>query len=316
LTKVAPDVMYAYTNGLVTYHTNGTTHQRDATNLVWVTNYYYSFVTNATFYDYREGDTVKAIQIDVDKLGDWLGNTATNYGTTSTGGWQYEQKNADGSTTDEGHVINSIYVFNSIARTASVLPALRLIHGEQLPTNACGTYKASGLGVATAMPIYVEGNYNVTRNNANFAYTLGSTTNGCSLPACLIGDAVTIISSNFTDYASGSLPNSQNPNPSQNIITLNAACFEGIVPSNGSYYSGGLENFLRLLENWGSKTVTYNGSIVVMFPSVYATNHWGGGYYTAPSRSWGFDTTFSQPGGLPPLCPSLKGNARATWHYY
>ena len=33
-----------------------------------VTNSYYSFVTNVTFYDYRESDTVKATQINVANL--------------------------------------------------------------------------------------------------------------------------------------------------------------------------------------------------------------------------------------------------------
>jgi hypothetical protein len=310
LTKVAPDVMFVYTN--ITYTSNGTTHVRNGTNIFVGTNYYYSYVTNATFYDYREADTVQALQIDVSMLGAWLGSTTTNYGTTSTGGWQYETMNAGGTSTDKGHVINSIYVINN-TNAASILPAVRLVNGVQLPTNKCGTYQASGLGVATPMPIYVEGNYNVTTNGVNFAYTLGSTTNGCSLPACLIGDAITLLSSNFVDYATAGNPD---PTPTVSGITLNAACFEGVVPSNGSYYSGGLENFLRLLEGWSGKTVTYNGSIVVMFPSVYATNHWGGSYYSAPNRSWGFDTTFSQPGLLPPLCPSLKGDARATWHYY
>ena len=36
-------------------------------------------MTNATFYDYRESDTVQAIQIDVGKLNTWLtNNAATN----------------------------------------------------------------------------------------------------------------------------------------------------------------------------------------------------------------------------------------------
>ena len=317
LTTVLPDVTNsAPTTYSYTYTTNNITHvvKCTATNVVTLgyTNIFYSYVTNVAFYDYREGDTVKALQIDIAKLGAWLTNTS------GTGGSQYENDSAGGSasTMDVGHVINSIYVFNSISNITGQLPAVRLVHGEQLPTNTVpnsnGAYRRSGLGIATAQPIYVEGNYNVTTDLVHFAYTLGSTTNN-TLPACLIGDAVTLLSSNFTDNASGG---TENPAPNQTIITLNAACFEGIVPSNTNYYSGGLENFLRLLENWGSsRTVVYNGSIVVMFPSVYATGHWGGAYYGAPNRAWGFDTTFTQPSGLPPLCPSLKGDARAAWTY-
>ena len=83
--------------------------------------------------------------------------------------------------------------------------------------------------------------------------------------------------------------------------------FEGIVESNPNIsgnYSGGVENFLRLLENWGG-TLTYNGSIVVMFPSIYATNYWQptGNYYNAPTRHWAFDNNFTNLAGLPPLTP-------------
>jgi len=299
---VAPDAMGVYSNG-VSYHTNQITHRIDATNTIWVTNFCYSYVTNVTFYDYRETNTVRALQIDVARLGAWLSNT-----NSLNGGWQYEQMNTDtGGGTDKGHVINSIYVYNSVARTASQLPAVRLVNGAQLPTNACNSYPASGLGIATAMPIYVKGHYNITTNGVNFAYTLGSTTNN-TLPAALIGDAVTILSGSWNDaaYVSGYALASR---PAVNT-TINAACFVGIVPSNGSYYSGGLENFLRLLESWNGDILTYNGSTVAMFPSMYATNKWmmAGNYYTAPARAWGFDTNFLNLSKLPPFTPWVVGN--------
>jgi hypothetical protein len=304
LLTVLPDAIGSI-NTNITYTSNATTHVRNGTNFLYTTNYYFSYVTNANFYDYRESATVKALQLDVGKLGAWLSNT------NSRGGWQYEDKNANASsTTHKGNVINSIYFFNSVHPVAgSVLPGIRFVNCAQLPTNTYGALNASGLGIATAQPIYVEGNYNVTVDNKNYAYTLGSTSNGCTLPACLIGDAVTLLSSNFLDNGS------EKTTATQNYITLNAATFEGIVPSNGAYYSGGLENFLRLLEDWGSKTVTYNGSIVVMFPSTYATNGWGSAYYGAPLRAWGFDTTFMQQSKQPPLFPSLKADARSAWTY-
>ena len=85
----------------------------------------------------------------------------------------------------------------------------------------------------------------------------------------------------------------------------------GIVPSqtvNGTkYFSGGLENYPRLLENWAGLTLWFNGSEVAMFNSQYATNHWigPGTYYTIPTRNWGFDANFSQLNKLPPLTPLL-----------
>ena len=66
-------------------------------------------MTNATFYDYRESDTVKAIQIDVGKFNNWLTNNASSnywngsaphigatniiFGGTNRGGYQYNQLN-------------------------------------------------------------------------------------------------------------------------------------------------------------------------------------------------------------------------------
>jgi len=97
---------------------------------------------------------------------------------------------------------------------------------------------------------------------------------------------------------------------------LNAATLEGIVPSNGSYYSGGVENFVRLLEDWSSATtITYNGSIVVMFPSQIATNPWNfhPNVYGVPTRRWGFDLNFNQQGGLPPLTPNARSILRSGW---
>jgi hypothetical protein len=81
-------------------------------------------------------------------------------------------------------------------------------------------------------------------------------------------------------------------------------------------YSGGVENFFRLLETWG--TFYWNGSIIVMFPSQYATNSFvnTGNYYVAPTRHWAFDTNFTAQGGLPPLTPQSKGVIRANWNAY
>ena len=89
------------------------------------------------------------------------------------------------------------------------------------------------------------------------------------------------------------------------------------MPSNGANYSGGVENFLRLLENWnGNTTLTYNGSIVVMFPSKFATNNWSGSYYGVPHRNWSFDLNFLSQKGLPPLTPEVMAIVRKNYAVY
>jgi hypothetical protein len=215
-----------------------------------------------------------------------------------TGGQQYQQLNTTGST-DKNHDINSIYVFNSVSEDNSTLPAVRMTDGAQLPSD--------GLTVATPMPIYVKGDYNTTTDGVHYSKALGDVVN--TVPAALMGDAITVLSSQWKDYYSSTTDASVSSRPAASI-TINAATMEGIVPSDGSHYSGGVENFLRLLENWSGSSITYNGSIVVMFPSQYATSPWNGSYYGVPTRYWGFDTNFESPDGLPPMKLGVKATIR------
>ncbi len=60
LTYIPPDATQITTNGSV-----------------YTTNHIYSFATNATFYDYREGKTVKAVQLDIGALNTWLGGAGS-----------------------------------------------------------------------------------------------------------------------------------------------------------------------------------------------------------------------------------------------
>ncbi len=107
--------------------------------------------------------------------------------------------------------------------------------------------------------------------------------------------------------------------PGAGTTTINAAMLEGIVASNPNIsgnYSGGVENFLRLLENWSGDTLTYNGSIVVLFYSQYATNSWQptGNYYNPPTRKWAFDLNFDNALKIPPLTPDSKAMIRGNWY--
>jgi hypothetical protein len=272
-----------------------------------VTNRCYSFVTNVSFYDFREGKVVQAVQIDVAKLGYWLTNLAVN------GGNQYNQE----TLTDKGHGINSIYIYNGVPLTASNLPAVRLVNGSQLPS-------PYGLTIATPMPLYVLGNYNI-RTNSGGSQSINTTNTAWTWPAALLADAITVLSGNWND--TNSLVRHTN-NPSSGSgnrvvtsnVTINAACLAGIVPSKFTthkQYSGGIENFLRLQEDWSANSIAlwYNGSIAAMFPSRYATNYFIGTtdltgypihYYTVPTRKWGFDANFLNPAKLPPLTPFVQ----------
>jgi hypothetical protein len=296
LVLVTNDVQWITTNG-------------SGAGRLYVTNKFYSFLNHVAFYDFREGKTVQSVQIDVAKLGNWLANSASN------GGNQYNQNNF----LDKGRGIDSIYVYNSVSLTSLQLPAVRLVNGQQLPSSY-------GLTIATPMPLYVLGNYNIQTNSGGSQSVL-TTNTAWTWPAALMGDAITILSGNWNDAnslaksgGSYNAPESSFGNRVATTTTVNAGCLEGIVSSTFTthkQYSGGLENFLRLQEDWSANgaTLCYNGSIVAMFPSLYATNYWIGpadrtGYpthnYTVPTRAWGFDRNFLNPAKLPPLTPLLS----------
>ncbi|MGA3284291.1 MAG: hypothetical protein ABSD57_07525 [Verrucomicrobiota bacterium] len=272
------------------------------TNRIWYAGY--SFVTNAIFYDWREGwnagngppKTVQAVQIDIAKFNSWLTNTAAN-----NGGKTYNDLCQLPS--HKSHPIDSIFVYNAVPLTATTLPTARVVNGGMLPSQTA----PYGFTVVTPMPLYVYGNYNVSNSLGS---SLGQNSTTYTWPAALMADAITILSTNWLDAnsapANKAVCTSGGPTPK--TTTVNAAMLEGIVPSTNGIYSGGLENFLRLLENWsGGVPLWYNGSFIVMFPSQYATNYQQitGKYYNAPVRCWAFDTNFVQLAGLPPLTPTV-----------
>jgi hypothetical protein len=249
----------------------------------------YTFVnTNASFYDYREGKQVQATEIDIVALTNWMAGS----------GYALNQL----AQARMGHGINSVFV-DDRRPGAGKLTAVRVVNGTALPP--------SGLTLSTPRPLYVKGNFNAPD------LTPGSTNTSLTAPASLASDAITILSPNWNDSwdSSTSLSSRAAAN-----ATVNAAFLSGIVPSVTTaagvpHYSGGVENFPRFLENWSSSTLTYNGSMVVMFPSRYATNFWiaPGTYYNPPTRKWAFDSNFLSLNRLPPATPQVRKTQRGTW---
>jgi len=265
-------IIIGYTTNTVAVVSTNTTESVTTTN-------YYSFATNTTFYDYREGKTVKAVQLDIGALNTWLGGAGYAFNIQLY--------------SDTGHYIDSVYVYNNAPASSTSLPSVRVADGAVLP--------AQGLTVITPDPLYVLGNYNASGQSLNNGTNVVNT-----VPAALMGDSITALSTSWSDgYTSSSALYSRTPA----ATTINAAVIAGIVPTYGANYSGGVENFIRLLENWSSSIpLTYNGSIVVMFSSQYATNKWqqSGVYYNPPKRNWSFDLNFTDPGKLPPLTPFVE----------
>jgi hypothetical protein len=253
----------------------------------------YSFITtNASFYDEREGKSTVLTELNVGLLNQWLGNTTTNGGASVDNFALFQL----------GHHVNSIYVRDTRVGTGK-LTAVRVKNGQLLPQG--------GLTVATVLPLYVQGHFNAPDT------TPASTNTSATKAASLLGDSITVLSGNWLDSHSTSSSSALSQRLASET-TVNAAFLAGIVPTvnvNGGRYSGGVENFPRFLEDWSNKTFTYNGSMVVMFPSQYATSYWvaPGTYYQAPTRKWAFDVNFLDYAKLPPATPVVRKLVRGQW---
>jgi hypothetical protein len=237
--------------------------------------------------------------------------------------------------------------------------ALRLVNGGlgNLPGNQVsngGTYNQQGqpsqllkctgangcveggFTVASENPVYVMGNYNGLSTTFNEPSCSGATT-GCHVAAAVMGDAVILLSSNWTDLLSFTSPNSaqgrgtgsyappmagnvyrmaiiqgKTPTASYPNYNTNGLLCGGSTPCPDFGTDGGVPNFLRYLEYWSNSPVYYDGSMVSFFYSEYFTGYFKSGnssneVYGSPKDSYAFDTDFSTALNLlPPGTPNLR----------
>jgi len=237
--------------------------------------------TDNSFWDAREGKTVQPIDLNIGNLAAW------------------SQTNTSLNPSLGGSNLTSVYVDDRRTLSGTSLGAVRVVNGATLPPNP------RGLTVATGRPLYVQGDYN------SDSATRGTADTSTTRPASLVADAITILSDGWTDG------NSTSPVGSRLAAdtTVNAAFLTGVVETTLGHYSGGMENFPRFLETWGKVQFWYNGSMIKMFPSLYATNAWNNNnnIYKPPTRRWAFDTNFRDHLRQPPLTPSHLVVRRTQW---
>ncbi|MGC3960969.1 MAG: hypothetical protein QM813_24475 [Verrucomicrobiota bacterium] len=258
--------------------------------LAKATNFSFLNVTNR-FTDQREASkTVLTTQIDVAKYATWL--------TT----------NSSVQTKFSGIYPTVLYVADKRTVTSAQMTGVRLINGTTLPSNG-----GAGFSVATPNPLYVVGNYNVT-NSIHLATTNTSST----VPAALMSDALTILSSSWKDADSSKSYSSRSASSS---TTINACVLTGMVPSTGtsqSTFGGGIHNLPRMLEDWGSSSLWLNTSLLYLFTSKTATNKFiypglSGPYYNPPTRKFSYDLNFNRLDRQPPGIPTALVAARISW---
>ena len=258
----AGDIIVANAAGTRLTYSGSSGNDRNIYNLVNSLVY-----PRRSLYDYRENGIAQIADVDINKI------TVASDGGTITG------FNGVFYVADTGAVPHSD-PSNAIRR------GIRLINGWALPVAAANS-NVAGLTVVSENPVYIKGNYNTGATNANPPSNTDPTTASVvspytRRPAAVIADAVTVLSSNWSDsYNSGT-------NISARLAvstTINSAIVSGIMPSGATLldgtkaaYSGGAENFIRLLEDWNnnSRVFCYWGSMVQLYQSKQAVTAFNG----------------------------------------
>ncbi|WP_309743183.1 hypothetical protein [Chamaesiphon sp. OTE_20_metabat_361] len=192
--------------------------------------------------------------------------------------------------------------------------------------------------IASDQAIYTQGDYN------NFGF-VDTTDIGAKQPAALLADTITALSNAClkttaanSNLASVVIPRGQvnclinqtkQPATTTTVFAAYAAnsdlscgnlgsnapaayCTDRRTRKNGSdtgqYFGGGLQNFMRMLEDWtptsGRQTFRYRGSMVNLgVPQEFNGLIVFGNVFEIPNRDFGFDPAFKSFDKLPPLSP-------------
>ncbi len=277
-----------------------------------------------TMKDFRESATLTTIDLDVGKVTAGYMAGGLPQQIPSTNKWPNNSsvpaalKNQPIPVALRGkNLWNGILYVADITHGFGHRTAVRITNGSELPDGSKASSPQAGLTVVSQNAAYIVGNYNAGGSppvNSGSDLAAANAVSGYTVqPAAVIADAVTIVSANWisSNYNGVSSFSSRTPVNT----TINTAFISGIVPSDGANYSGGVENYMRLLEDWSGKRLTYYGSIINLFASAQATAPWQntGVYYNAPGRNWYFDVNFLDPNKLPPGTPILRSLKRGQW---
>ncbi|MDD5255279.1 MAG: hypothetical protein PHR11_04415, partial [Candidatus Omnitrophica bacterium] len=144
------------------------------------------------------------------------------------------------------------------ATATGTRPAIRLVNAAEIDRD-------DGLTVVSNDPVYIQGNYNSVNKTS----------------AAVICDAINILSNKWNDSNSSAETLTTRV---ANETTINSAFIAGVDTTTSSNYNGGLENYPRLHEDWGSKNLNIRGSFVALWDSSIANGTWayGGDNYNAP----------------------------------
>jgi len=251
-----------------------------------------ALTTNRALKDVRDGDNVRTTVLDVSKVKAAYDANQITDNVNSDGLLLYFKDSSYGASVTS-QVVDSV-TGATTAVTSSRSRALKLINGGILPSKV-----SSGFTVASANPIYIQGDYNSGKtatqqppSNTATSYTPPTDTpspvvSGYNrVPAAVVADAVNILSNGWND-ANSLLTRASRAATS---TTINAAIVAGNVPTTTSSYSGGIENFVRFHESWTGDYLTIYGALAQLYTSQQATRPWINADYNPPNRRWYYDT--------------------------
>lgn len=209
---------------------------------------------------------------------------------------------------------------------------VRLINGTTIPGiyDAAASGNTKGFTVASENGIYVQGNYNATGLTMAPPGTVNSPYNhyapfntNTHIPASVVADGVTILSNAWNDsqsFTTALLPTQPSQSRVASETTMRFAMISGDTIAtrrdtpnqgssvNGERMNGGVHNFKRFLEHWTGQRLNYSGSLI----NLYYSRNQNGAFkccrtvYNPPTRNWVFDSTFLDPGRLPPGTPFFQ----------
>lgn len=199
-----------------------------------------------------------------------------------------------------------------------------------------------GITFASENPVFVLGNYNTkgvkfptgtTANTAaDFDYSGTMPIASTEVPAAIISDSVTLLSNNWRDAVGFTSPYTLAGRVASNtqyrvaVFTgrtrdglfagANDTVKWGTIGTSGTVgpeqddvrLYGGVHNFLRYIENWGSLKLSYCGSIIDGWDSYQANGVFKccATVYSPPTRDYTYNTAFQSVDRLPPGTPNLQ----------
>lgn len=235
---------------------------------------------SSNMYDAREGKNIQMMDVDSTKMLTCIQASGVF-------------KDSEGNPLSMADTTGGGLALHFSFSPPSAAYGVRIKNAKTVGTSTGVTPK--GLTIATNEPMYVQGDYNSPTDPTK------------RVSASLLADSINVLSNSWSDVNKiAGTKVTGNPSLKATNTTINAAFLAGIVPTTGADYSGGLENYPRLHEDWGGVTLTYSGSFANLGASRYGTAKWPGTgtfFYEAATRNWSFDTNFENADKLPPLAP-------------